>query len=71
MYMSDRVYDTLKWVALIVLPALATLIITLGETWGIVYAPQIGATITAVSAFIGACIQVSNSNYKKANRGEE
>lgn len=63
MRMSNNVYDVLKKVALIILPALATLWLTLGKIWGLPYTTEIGATITAVAVFLGACLEISSKNY--------
>ena len=65
MRLSNSAYDILKKVALIVLPALATLWLTLSKIWGIPYTTEIGATITAVAVFLGACLEVSSKNYYK------
>lgn len=61
--MSNKTYDTLKYIALYVLPALATLILTLGGIWGFPYAEAIAATITAVDTFLGALIGISAKKY--------
>jgi hypothetical protein len=50
--------DWLKWIALILLPALAVLYGTLGETWGLPYVSQIVVTINAVALFIGTLLGV-------------
>jgi hypothetical protein len=63
MRMSNNAYDILKKVALIILPALATLWLTLGKIWGLPYTTEIGATITAVAVFLGACLEISSKNY--------
>ena len=58
--LSDKVYQILKWVALIVLPAVAALISVVGAVWGMPYVDAIVTTINAVGAFIGALIGVSH-----------
>ena len=63
MRFSNSAYDILKKVALIVLPALATLWLTLGKIWGFPYTSEIGASITAVAVFLGACLEISSKNY--------
>lgn len=63
MKLNNNVYDILKKVALIWMPALATLWLTLGKIWGLPYTAEIGATITAIDVFIGACLGVSSKNY--------
>lgn len=65
MMMANKVYDILKWVALIVLPALATLYLGLSNTWGLPFGEEISATITLVNTFLGAILMVSNNQYKK------
>ena len=63
--MSNKAYDVLKWVALIFLPALGTLYFALSSIWGLPYGEQIVGTITAIDAFLGALLGISNINYKK------
>lgn len=71
MKMSNKTYDILKNIALYVLPALATLILTLGGIWGIPYAEAIAATITAIDTFLGAILKISSNEYQKAQKGAE
>ena len=63
--LDDKVYDVLKWVALVVLPAIATLYTALAGVWGLPYAQEIPATITAVDLFLGALLGVSTAQYNK------
>ena len=63
--MSNRMYDILKWVALIVLPAIGTLYFALAGIWGFPYGEQIVGTITAIDTFLGAILGISNYNYNK------
>lgn len=63
--MHNKVYDVLKWLALIVLPACAVLYSALSALWGFPYAHQVSETINAVVVFIGALIGVSTANYNK------
>jgi len=63
--LNDKVYDTMKWIALIVLPAAATLYKALASTWGWPNAEQIAFTITAIDAFLGAILGVSSLQYNK------
>lgn len=71
MVLKNRTYDILKNIALYVLPALATLILTLGGIWGIPYAEAIAATITALDTFLGAVLKISSNNYAKEQDGGE
>lgn len=65
MKMSNKVYDVLKYVALVVLPALATLYFALAKIWGFPYGAEIVGTISAVDAFLGALLQISTNQYNK------
>ncbi len=65
MKMSNATYDLLKKIALYILPALATLWLTLGKIWGLPYTSEIGATITALDVFLGACLGISTKHYNE------
>ena len=65
MKISDKTYDTLKWVALLLLPALGTLYFALAGIWGLPYGEQIVGTITAVDTFWGAILKISTNTYEK------
>lgn len=65
MKMSNRVFDILKWIAILLLPALATLVSVVFKIWNLPYGPEISATITAVATFLGAILGVSHIQYKK------
>lgn len=65
MKMNDKTYDVLKWIAMIVLPAVTTLYFTLASIWGLPYGEQVVGTITAVDTFLGALLGISNAKYKK------
>lgn len=66
MKLPDNVYNILKWACLIAVPALITLISTLGTIYG-QDMTTVTATIGAVATFVGALIGISNSNYYKDN----
>lgn len=63
--MSNKVYDILKWVAQILLPALATLYFALAGIWNLPYGEAIVGTITAIDTFLGALLGLSSIQYKK------
>ena len=70
MKLSNKVYDALKFIAQIVLPALGTLYFALAGIWGFPYGEQIVGTIAAVDAFLGALLGISSLTYKKENDGK-
>lgn len=63
--MSNKVYDILKWVALVVFPAIATLFSAISMIWGIPYGEQITSTIIAIDTALGAILGVSSIKYVK------
>ena len=63
--MPDKVYDILKAIAMIILPALGTLYFALAGIWGWPYAEQIVGTITAIDTFLGVILGISTMQYKK------
>ena len=69
MMMSNKLYDLLKKIAQIWLPALGTLYFALAQIWGLPYAEQIVGTISAIDCFLGAILGISSMQYKKV--GEE
>lgn len=68
MKLDNKIYDILKWVALVVLPAIATLYTALAGVWGLPFAEEIPATITAIDLFIGALLGVSTARYNKEDK---
>lgn len=66
--MSNETYDKLKFVAQILLPALGTLYFALSAIWGLPYGEQIVGTITAIDAFLGACLGISTKQYESDNQ---
>ena len=72
MKMSNKVYDVLKWVLLIVVPAFVTCFTTLSNVWGWdIPTEAITTTITTIATFLGAILFISNSKYKKAQNEEK
>ncbi len=66
--MSNKVYDVLKFIAQILLPALGTLYFALAGIWGFPYAEQVVGTITAVDTFLGVVLGISSANYNKEEK---
>lgn len=65
MNMSNKTYDTLKWIALVLLPALGTLYFGLAGIWNLPCGEQVVGTITAIDTFIGVTLGISSANYNK------
>lgn len=65
--MSNKTYDILKIVALIVLPALSTAVLSLSDIWGFPYGVETAKTISILAVFLGSVLGVSSKQYKEKN----
>lgn len=63
--LTNKTYDVLKWVALILLPAMGALYFGLAGIWNFPYGEQIVGTITVVDTFLGAILGISTVQYNK------
>jgi hypothetical protein len=68
MILNNRLYNILKSIAQIWLPALGTLIFTFTDVWGLSYGPQIVGTITAVDTFLGVGLGLSSRVYNSSDK---
>ena len=70
MKISNRTYDVIKCIALLVAP-ICTFFAALVEIWGIPYGPQIVATIAALDTLLGAVVIILKNIYEKSLKGGE
>lgn len=63
--LNNKVYDVLKWITLIFLPALITLVGVVLNCFNVEYTDIVLTIMTAFNAFLGTILGVSNYNYKK------
>lgn len=70
MKMNDKVYDVLKYIATIALPALTTLYGVIGATLNIPYTQEVITIAIAVDTCLGTMLGISNYNYKKTIKEE-
>lgn len=59
----NKTYDILKWIAIVVLPALGTLYFALSQIWGFPYGEEVIGTIAAVDVFLGTLLGISTNKY--------
>lgn len=71
MILNNRVYDVMKWIAMVCLPAIGTLYFALAGIWGFPYGEQIVGTIMAIDTFLGAILGISSIQYNKKIGGAE
>lgn len=68
MKLPDKIYDILKWVTMIVLPALATAYVGLAAIWGWPFADEVAKTTAVVCTLLGALLGISTAQYNKDNK---
>ena len=71
MILNDKVYDIMKWIAMVCLPAIGTMYFALAGIWGFPYGEQIVGTIMAIDTFLGALLGISSIQYNKKIGGAE
>ena len=65
--LDDKVYDILKWIAIVALPALSTFIVVISKIWGWGdVGSMVAQTITAVAVLLGALLGISTIQYNKS-----
>lgn len=62
--MTNKTYDTLKILAIIVLP-MAAFISALSNIWGWEYGTQVAATLEAFDIFVGAIVANASAKYNR------
>lgn len=68
MKLPNKVYDILKWVVVIVIPALTTAYVGLSMIWGFPYADKIAKTSAVVCTLLGAILGISTIEYNKEEK---
>jgi hypothetical protein len=61
--LGNKVYDVLKFIALIGLPSLTTLYFVLGDIWNLPDVQQVIGSLTAIDTFLGAILGLSSKSY--------
>lgn len=70
MKLPDKVYDILKWIVMICIPALTTAYVGLSAVWGFPYAEEVAKTSAVVCTLLGALLGISTAQYNKDKTGE-
>lgn len=66
MTLSNKVYDTLKWVVIIAIPACTTFYVTIDTIFGWGYGDTVAKVSSAVCTLLGALLGISSAQYYKA-----
>ena len=69
--LPNRVYDILKYLTIIVLPAIGAAYTGLSQIWNLPYAAEVPATITVICTFLGAILCISTAQYNNGDVDEE
>ena len=64
----NKVYDILKYVAMIALPALAIFVKAFFQIWGIPYGDQISDSIVVLNVLLGSLLGISTIGYKSMKK---
>ena len=65
MKMHDKLYDILKWVVMIVIPAITTAYVGLAGIWAFPYAEEVAKTSAVICTLLGALLGISTAEYNK------
>ena len=65
MILPDKWYDVLKWITMILLPALATAYVGLAAIWHFPYADEVAKTTAVICTLLGALLGISTAQYNK------
>lgn len=65
MKLSNAVYDVLKWIVVIVIPALTVAYVGLAGIWGFPYADEVAKTSAVICTLLGALLGISTAQYNK------
>ena len=67
MKLNDKLYDILKWVVMIVIPAVTTAYVGLAAIWSFPYAEEVAKTSAVICTLLGALLGISTAQYNKTN----
>lgn len=65
-WLPDKVYDVLKWLALLAIPALALFVNTVGPVWGMPHVDEVVTTLNALGTLVGVLIGASKLKSRSA-----
>ena len=69
--LSNSWYDVMKYLTIIVLPAIGSLYTGLSKIWNLPYASEIPATIMVICTFLGAILCISTAQYNQVQGKHE
>ena len=70
-FKNSKLYDALKWIALVALDALGIAYESLSQVWNLPFGDEVMKTCTILSVLIGTLIGVSSYKYNNPKLNEE
>lgn len=70
MKLNNKVYDLLKWICMVVIPAMTTAYVGLAAVWGWPYATEVAKTSAVICTLLGALLGISTAQYNKGSDPE-
>mgnify|MGYP002525778393 CR=1 FL=1 len=67
MKLNNKVYNALKWIVMIVIPAVTTAYVGLAAIWHFPYAEEVAKTSAVICTLLGALLGISTAQYNKTN----
>lgn len=68
--LNSKIYDVLKWLVLVAIPACTVCYVGLANIWQFPYPQQIAETSAVVCTLLGALLGISTAQYNKAKNNE-
>lgn len=66
LFKNSKLYDALKWIALVALNALGVAYESLSQVWNLPFGDEVAKTCSILALLIGTLIGVSSYKYNKA-----
>ena len=70
MHIPSKLFDVLKWVVMVCIPALTTAYVGLSAIWGWPYADAIAKTSAVICVLLGSLLGLSSISYYKDGKLE-
>lgn len=67
MLFNNKIYDILKYLALVGLPAFGSFWMVVGAIWNVPHTDEVVKTIIALATLLGALLVISDAKYQKSD----
>jgi hypothetical protein len=67
MILTNKVYDVLKWITLVLLPSLSVLYLAMAQVWNLPYSTEVASTLAAIDVFLAVLLGISTNTFKVGN----